>query len=161
MGKSSLISALIGEEFTDYGQRTNGIIYNFLTYKYKNKIYQHQICDTCSRNWAISKIFIEMSDIIIIVLDLSQRYNLYCDLDSIDFNDFKEKLIYLVGNKLDLTDESSSYYSNYLKHLIKFGIKYFEVSCKTKVGIDLLKKNLAYDFAIFNEAGKNKKNISN
>ena len=67
----------------------------------------------------------------------------------------EKKLIYVVGNKLDLGRDNVDKYRKYIKKLIdnEKVNKYFEVSVKTNEGIDILRKNIQIDSAIFLNKG--------
>ena len=95
------------------------------------------------------------TDIFIIVFDLSEGIkDINCLIGAIEHIKKKsnEHLIYLLGNKLDLFDESIIEESRRISNdLIKNNIidKYFEVSAKTGEGIDNFFNTLKIDGAIF------------
>ena len=64
-----------------------------------------------------------------------------------------KKIFYLIGNKSDERKKNIKKYRNQAKKLFDKGkiYKYFEVSCKTGEGIDLLLNNLKYDCSIIED----------
>ena len=101
---------------------------------------------------------INLSKIIIYVVDLNEykeipeQFFKYME-NNISKNE--KKLIYVVGNKLDLGRDNVDKYRKYIKKLIdnEKVNKYFEVSVKTNEGIDILRKNIQIDSAIFLNKG--------
>ena len=132
-------------------------------YIYKNELNTLQIWDANGRESSISviKYYLKGVDILIIVFDLSEEnYNFdnWC-FNLIKDNEYnKKKLIYLVGNKIDLYCIKLEYYREKAKAMIDSGLidKYFEVSAKTGEGIEQFSNILKIDSSIYQNYNKNK-----
>ena len=134
---------------------TIGIDSRQLDYEYQTDLYKMIIYDTSGgeRFRSISYGYIKNADIVIIVFDLSKEDSIDDSLLNTleDYSNSKEKLIYLVGNKLDKDSLYLEDYREKSKNLIDAGKinKYFEVSAKTGEGIDNFSNTLKIDAAIF------------
>ena len=84
------------------------------------------------------------------IIDLTEDEDINETYFDIIKNLNNKKIFYLIGNKSDERKKNIKQYRNQAKKLIDKGIiyKYFEVSCKTGEGIDLLLNNLKYDCSI-------------
>jgi len=153
-GKSSLIGRLSGKEFTYNTLATCGYdIYQY-KYQYNNNDYILELYDTadCRRRSCLDNLISPKFKIIIYLFDLSEDD----DINEEFINKIKKaryynkNIIYLVGNKLDITDKNIEKYRKQAKKLIDKGKinKYFELSTKSYEGIDFFLKILKIDSAI-------------
>ena len=144
-GKTCIFNRFIMNEFTKKTLATFGMDYGTLYYEYQTDLYKLKLWETSGyerlRELANKKI--KNSDITIIVFDLSENNSI--DYDRInEINELnnsiisKKKLIYLVGNKLDISQDYLQEYRKISDNLIKDGkiYKYFEISTKTGEGFD-------------------------
>jgi len=117
VGKTTLISRLMGEEFNEDHIPTNGTK-RILTNKYK-------IVDTCGKRsrkeWIIDKI--KNVDLYIVVYDVNNIN------DSVDFWSKNLDNVMLVGNKSDLQFRLINFYN-------------LEVSAKTKDNLNIMLKHM-------------------
>ena len=154
-GKTSLLIRLTENKFSHNILGTIGIDSRALDYEYQTDLYKMIIYDTSGgeRFRSISYGYIKNADIVIIVFDLSKEDSIDDSLLNTleDYSNSKEKLIYLVGNKLDKDSLYLEDYREKSKNLIDAGKinKYFEVSAKTGEGIDNFSNTLKIDAAIF------------
>jgi len=162
-GKTSLINILTGTKFSENSLATIGIDYKFIDYEYLTNLYQMKIFDTPGQKKYKPILFdyFKKSDVVIILFDLSQANSIDDSLlnNLKDFTNSKEKLIYLVGNKLDIADKYLEYYREKAEKLINTGIinKYFEISARTGEGIDNFSNTLKIDGAILYMTTKDNK----
>ena len=123
-------------------------------YQYNNNQYYMKLIDTSGTEniKSISFSNIIFSNIIIYLFDLSKDD----DISEQFINgikkkfDLDKKVIYLVGNKLDITNKNIGKYRKQAKKLIDRGKinKYFEISAKTNEGIDIFLNHLKIDCTI-------------
>ena len=161
-GKSQILLRIKEKPFEAKRKVTVGVESYQTFYKYKNKLYKSKIIDTSYQDVYKNRIkgLIKSSNVIIIIFDLSSDYVTYSNLiDYIKQNSgSKEKLIYLVGNKLDITYKG---YLEFNRKKAKLYIdtgkinKYFELSAKTCEGFQEFYNVLRIDAAIFMDS-KNK-----
>ena len=155
-GKTCLCNHLLGCDFYTDTLATIGFEKNEISYENKNTRYKLIIFDTAGGERFLSQ-SLKMAKTSIIALylfDLSNSKGV-----SIDFiKEIKEInnniKIYIVGNKLDLFDKHQRKNKNYLEKnknsiidALKSNLvdKYFEVSAKTREGIDKLMHSIKYD----------------
>ena len=155
-GKTCLIERLTRNRFPNSSIATIGICRNPIFYEYKTDLYKLKIWDTwgAERYRNITSNYFNKQDIIIFVFDLSQEENIdryFFDLIEENSYSEKKKLIYLVGNKLDVSGEYLERYREISEELIQKGEinKYFEVSAKTGEGIEKFANTLKIDSALF------------
>ena len=115
------------------------------------KLYDSTDCHN-EGNKSITFHQIKFSKIIIYLFDLSRDDDIseeFINEIKKDKN-FNKNVIYLVGNKLDVSSNNIEKYRNLAKKLIDRGKinKYFELSAKSKEGIDFFLKHLQIDSAI-------------
>ena len=117
VGKTALISRLVGQEFKEEHEPTNGIK-SLLTMKYK-------LIDTCGKrskkDWIINKI--KNVDLYVVVYDVNNIN------DSIDFWSKGINNVMLVGNKSDLNFRLVNFHN-------------LEVSAKTKDNLNIMIKHM-------------------
>ena len=126
-----------------------------LNYKYNKNEYKIKLFDSAGaeRYQSISLNYVKTSEIIIYLFDLSKDDEIKESfINSIKENNNNKKLIYLIGNKLDLEEAKKNIekYRQKAKKLIDRGRinKYFELSSKNGEGIDLFQKHLIIDSTI-------------
>ena len=155
-GKTCLFERLTDNRFIN-SLATIGIDSKFIKYEYLTDLYKMRIWDTsgAERYRAITYSCFNKIDIFIIVFDLSEEIKdinyLIEEIKKIKKNR-NTYLIYLVGNKLDISNEYLLEESGRISNdLIKNNIidKYFEVSAKTGEGIDNFFNTLKIDGANF------------
>ena len=115
------------------------------------KLYDSTDCHN-EGNKSITFHQIKFSKIIIYLFDLSRDDDIseeFINEIKKDKN-FNKNVIYLVGNKLDVSSNNIEKYRNLAKKLIDRGKinKYFELSAKSKEGINFFLKHLQIDSAI-------------
>ena len=166
-GKTCLLDRLVDNTFNENFLATIGIDYKILYYEYNKKKYQINIFDTAGqvRFRAGNDKYLKNVDILLFLFDLSIKNSIDIDYFNKVLGEINKKklLIYLIGNKLDITKKYLFNYRKQAKSLYDKGKidKYFEVSSKTSEGIDELKNILKIDSAsIFDNLGENKTNTT-
>lgn len=162
-GKTQIVLRIAENCYDTSLPSTIGVDNRIKKYIYKNELNTLQIWDANGRESSISviKYYLKGVDILIIVFDLSEEnYNFdnWC-FNLIKDNEYnKKKLIYLVGNKIDLYCIKLEYYREKAKAMIDSGLidKYFEVSAKTGEGIEQFSNILKIDSSIYQNYNKNK-----
>ena len=142
VGKTSMIAYLTNGRFEDVGLSTAGIDCHLVETQFEGKKYKFKIFDTAGqeRYRSISKSSIKLADgfLLVFAVDNKNTFNkLNGWVESIQNEvDLSQKIIFLVGNKCDITDkreitsEAGSDFGN------KNKMKYFETSAKTGSGIN-------------------------
>ena len=165
VGKTSMISVKTGLQFNEKQISTVGID-NFIDKKiFDNKEYKFKLFDTAGqeRYNSISAQTIKIADGFILVFSVTDRDSLEkisLWMKSIEENtNIKEKVIILVGNKIDMEREISHEEANNFAK--ENNLKYFETSAKTGYGIDETFNQLYQDIYELNkkdnqENGKDK-----
>ena len=139
-GKTSIVSVKTGREFDENTLMTVGIENCVDTYTIKGTEYKFKIFDTAGQEKyrSISTQTCHIADGFLIVFSVVDRKSFeHVDywLDVIDENtNIKNKVIILIGNKIDLnnrevTEEEASSYAK------DKNLKYFETSAKSGIGI--------------------------
>ena len=167
-GKTCLLNRISGCDFNENTLATIGTDSILLNYEFNQNEYKLKLFDTAGaeRFKSIGLKSVKISDIIIYLFDLSKDDDIKEDfIDSIKENyNNKEKLIYLIGNKLDLYESQKNIEKCRLiaKNLIDRGRinKYFELSAKTYEGVDFFLKYLKIDSAVLID-NKNQMEIPN
>ena len=160
-GKTCLLGRITKDKFFGNTMRTIGIVKDILRFEYNEKSFRIDIFDT-SRNERLRILtfqYLAKTNIVIYLIDLTE----YAEINEEFISQMKrylkdDSLIYIVGNKLDLTgvnvEENKELKEEYkvniekyrkqAKSLIenKFIDKYFEVSAKNRKGVDILLKNI-------------------
>ena len=160
-GKSSLIERLSRDTYRNSHYATHDIDFTNYKYKYNQTDFKIIFWDTTR---LLDRVFhyysrnINLSKIIIYVVDLNEYKEIpeqFFKYMENNISENEKKLIYVVGNKLDLGRDNVDKYRKYIKILIdnEKVNKYFEVSVKTNEGIDILRKNIQIDSAIFLNKG--------
>ena len=136
-GKTSYLTSYIDKQYNEIHMTTNGLDFRLKNYpKLENTTFQ--IWDTChwkGRNDSLIQNYIFYSDGIILLFDLSERYDFndnlsHCLKMITDYFELEELPVLLVGNKVDLKKQVEQEEINKLLAKEKF-IGYFEVSAKT------------------------------
>lgn len=160
-GKTCLINRLVTNEFNEITLQTIGIDFQMLNYKYNKNEYKIKLFDSAGaeRYQSISLNYVKTSEIIIYLFDLSKDDEIKESfINSIKENNNNKKLIYLIGNKLDLEEakENIEKYRLQAKKLIDRGRinKYFELSARSGEGIDFFLKHLKIDSSIMIDNNK-------
>ena len=153
-GKTCLVERLVNNEYICQSPTIGFQLYD-LDYKYNNEYYSLKIFDTNGSQAFRSNSFLALKTCVIIlyIYDLTQDEDINETYIDIINNHNNKKIFYLIGNKSDERKKYIEKYRNQGKKLIDKGkiYKYFEVSCKTGEGIDLLLNNLKYDCSIIEE----------
>ena len=140
-GKTCILNRLINNTYNENCLATIGIDKESLFYKYKKQIFKMTIWDTCGqeRFRSLLKKYYTNCDVIIYVFNLSEPDTIDKSLltESKRVSGPNRSLIYLLGNKLDISMEYLEEYRKKARILIDIGVidKYFEVSAKTGEGI--------------------------
>ena len=157
VGKTRISNYFFNKKIEDVYLSTIGIESNIATSKFDDKEYKFKIFDTAGqeRYRSISKSMIKITDGFLLVFSIANKKS----FEQIDywFESIREeivpdeKVIYLVGNKIDLdkrqvSNEEGVNYANLRQ------IKYFETSAKTGFGIKEVFKNIFEDiYNLFKE----------
>jgi len=154
-GKTCLIRRIEGKEFPkEMPPETVLPELIYFKYQYNNNKYELELYDTTGmeRFKPISLLYARRCELIIYLFDLSKDDDLSEEfINEIKNNSgFINKVIYLVGNKLDITNKNIKKYRKQAKKLIDRGMinKYFELCAKSNEGIDFFLNNLKIDSAI-------------
>ena len=164
-GKSQILLRLTKNKYISHHYITLGVDFTIKKIKHRNNINNIQIWDTNGNYRLFNMIgsFYKGTDIFIIVFDLSQKnvsiFEERLNKKIKEQENYKEKLIYLVGNKLDITLEYLEEYREKAKLLIDSGEidKYFEVSARSGEGIEQFANIFKLDCSIYASVKKNKK----
>ena len=152
--KSSLINAIMGDKFDLYISTTCTCSYStkVIKLKKKKKIVLH-LWDTIGQVHyrELTMLFLKDSDCVVLGFDVTNKesFEEIKDWFLIAKEKTEAKLMYLIGNKIDLNDERKIS-ENDARNLAKeYNLRYFETSCKLGIGIqnfvdDLAKEIIKY-----------------
>ena len=150
VGKTSLLEYLLGMEFRDNLEKTVGIDFIYRSFKFNKTEYNFKIYDTAGqeRYRSVAGRLLKLGEGYMLVFDVTDDKSfekIKYWLDSIkDIVNIKEKIIFLIGNKIDLNNRIIS--KEDAEQFAKDNnIKYFETSAKIKVGINDAFENLYID----------------
>ena len=146
VGKSTLYIRLSDNIFRPNFLSSIGVDKLSKSFKYNNNIYKVNLFDTAGQDKYRSSLpakYYRNADGIFLLFDISNK-NSFNDIsiwmneiktkhDNLD-EDKKEPVIFLIGNKLDISDRQISYDEAEDKASF-YGIKYFEISCKLNINI--------------------------
>ena len=133
VGKTSIISVLMGQKFTNEYEASIGVDFFSKTIKYKGKIIKLQIWDSAGQEKFRSLIpnYIRGASLVFIVYDISKRKTFENLQSWIDFvNNIENSNIVIVGNKIDLVNEREVTTEEALKFCNEKNYEFFEVSAK-------------------------------
>ena len=145
VGKTSLYLRLNKNFYNNKFLSTIGIDRSFKTYKYENEIYKINLVDTAGqdRYRNLPKNYYINASGVFLLFDLTDKESfnevsvwmseVNKNLGNIDENK-DGPVIYLIGNKLDMTDRVISRDEAADKASF-YGIKYFEISCKLNINV--------------------------
>ena len=145
--KTSLINAIMGNKFNPNSESTLNASFETKRIKLNNENIYLNLWDTNGHEVyrPLSKVFIKDSDSIVLGFDITNEDS-FQDI-RIWYNIAKEnsntKLIYLIGNKIDLLMERKVTEEEARNLAKELNLKYFETSCSTNEGI----YNFVYDLA--------------
>lgn len=144
-GKTSIVGRFCNNNFVNKPNITIGVDYNDANIIVDNKIIKLQIWDTAGQEKfrTITRSYYAGVKMVFIVFDIADKMSFYSLKDWI--NEVKkhvgdETLLFIVGNKKDLIDTSSTYFND-IKSQIDVLLQdcnisgYYEVSAKTGGGI--------------------------
>ena len=147
--KTSLMQRIVYNEFTEDNLSTSGIdtlsifMQNHLGEKVKLKF-----IDTAGqeRFQSISQNYIKRSHCIILGYDITSRKT-FESIVNIHYNTVRSivgdfALIYLVANKIDLYEEAQVSEEEGRSYAKEKNIKFYQISCKTGEGIDILLEDI-------------------
>jgi Ras-related protein Rab-1A len=140
VGKSSIFSQYVDNNYYDLGVSTLGLDFKIKTIKTDNKYIKLQIWDTGGqeRFKTITRSYYRGCHGIIIVFDITNRNS----FDNIrnwiyEINNHSENTCnILVGNKLDLIDKREITYKEGKEFADMYDLKYIEVSASNNINID-------------------------
>ena len=164
VGKTSIIKCYKDEEFSEEAIATIGIDFIMDEKKFDGKAYTFKIYDTAGqeRYKSISENYVKIADGFLLVFSVAdkktfERIVTWLEEITESINP-QEKVIYLVGNKIDLSprEVSNEEAMNFAK---ENNMKYFETSAKTGFGVKPLFEKLYQEIYDLNEKPdlKNKK----
>ena len=155
-GKTNLILSLKGEKYSEVSLGTIGCDVSVLDCKYNNIQYKLKLIEVsgAERFKSLAIQYFKIADIIIYLFDLSKDDDISEEFIN-GINNEVDKVIYLVGNKLDLIVNNIKKYRKQAKILIDRGKvhRYFELSAKTGYGIDLFLEHLKIDSVMILDNG--------
>ena len=141
VGKTSLAELLIGNSFNQNNLTTLGIENYYKDKEIDGNMYKFHMFDTAGQEKykSVSASIIQIADGFVLVFDVSIKET----LDLIDnwikfikkYTDIKEKVIIIIGNKIDKEDRQVSEEEG-RKYAESNNFKYFETSCKKNIGIE-------------------------
>ena len=153
VGKTSIISVLMGQKFTAEYEASIGVDFFSKTMKYKGKIIKLQIWDSAGQEKFRSLIpnYIRGSSLVFIVYDISNRKSFENLSKWIDFvNNIENSNIVIVGNKNDLKDTREVTLEEGQKFCEEKNVEFFEVSAKEGTNLnDMLFSSVA-SLPVFN-----------
>ena len=138
--KTSLIRVLTGQKFNEMEQSTCSCVYTLKRIELKNKEIDLILWDTIGQITfrSLSAIFLKNSDFVVIGFEVTYYPSFQEVRDWYDIvkKNCNAKIIYLIGNKIDLF-ESRKINEEEARNLAKeLNLRYFEISCATGKGID-------------------------
>ena len=147
VGKTSILLKYIDDKFSDNYMSTIGVEYKIKSLTINGKKVMLRIWDTSGqeRFLSITKNFYRNANGVIFVFDITNEtsfYNIKLWLNDLENCEGKITKI-LVGNKVDLEENRKVGKEKIKKYIEKKEMKYFEVSAKEGINIDLIFKELA------------------
>ena len=141
VGKTSMISYLTSGIYEEIGLLTAGIDCTTVDTQFEGKKYKFKIFDTAGqeRYKSISKSSIKLADGFLLVFavdnrDSFEKINGWIANIQDEVN-VSQKIIFLVGNKCDITDKREISTETGSEFAKKVKLKYFETSAKAGIGI--------------------------
>jgi Ras-related protein Rab-6A len=165
VGKTSIISVLMGQKFTAEYEASIGVDFFSKTMKYKGKIIKLQIWDSAGQEKFRSLIpnYIRGSSLVFIVYDISNRKSFENLSKWIDFvNNIENSNIVIVGNKNDLKDTREVTLEEGQKFCEEKNVEFFEVSAKEGTNLNKMLFNSVASLPFFlsiNNEGCSKEQI--
>ena len=166
VGKTSIISNLVGTGFSENTIKTVGIDAVNKDVEINKKEYSFRIYDTAGqeryKSMAQRTIKLGHGFLLVFAINNSSSFEMLKSwISSIeDIVKISEKIIFIVGNKIDVKDRcvSKEEAEQFAKNK---NFKYFETSAKTKVGIEETFNELYNDIVELNEKKKENYNDKN
>ena len=144
-GKSCFFNYLKGSKYHPELYETTFIDRYQFGYLYQDEIFRVEIWDTPGneRLRNLAKIYYNKQNCFIIFYDVCGKYS-YDDIkifinniqNELNYN--KEKIIFIVGNKIDEFDKRKIWEEEGENIARKYNAEYFEISCKTGEGLEEL-----------------------
>ena len=165
VGKTSIISVLMGQKFTAEYEASIGVDFFSKTVKYKGKIIKLQIWDSAGQEKFRSLIpnYIRGSSLVFIVYDVSNRKSFENLNQWINFvNNIENSNIVIIGNKNDLKDSREVTLEEAQKFCEEKNVEFFEVSAKDGTNLNTMLFNSVASLPIFlsiNNEGYTKEQI--
>ena len=165
VGKTSIISVLMGQKFTAEYEASIGVDFFSKTVKYKGKIIKLQIWDSAGQEKFRSLIpnYIRGSSLVFIVYDISNRKSFENLNQWINFvNNIENSNIVIIGNKNDLKDSREVTVEEAQKFCEEKNVEFFEVSAKDGTNLNTMLFNSVASLPIFlsiNNEGYTKEQI--
>jgi Ras-related protein Rab-6A len=153
VGKTSIISVLMGQKFTAEYEASIGVDFFSKTMKYKGKIIKLQIWDSAGQEKFRSLIpnYIRGSSLVFIVYDISNRKSFENLSKWIDFvNNIENSNIVIVGNKIDLESKRVVKTEEGQKFCNEKNYEFFEVSAKDDTNLNNMLFNSVATLPFFN-----------
>ena len=166
VGKTRITNCYLGKEIEEINLSTIGIESYIDVAKFDGEEYKFKIYDTAGqeRYRSISKSTIKITDGFILVFSVANKQSFtlidYWFNSIKEETDIKKKVIYLVGNKIDLENRevSNEEAVNYAKMK---DILYFETSARTGFGVKEVFQQLYQDIYTLFKNNKANNNDSN
>ena len=140
--KSTLINRIMGIEFDEHIYSTMNCSFNAKRVDIgNNEELILNLWDTIGQEKfrALTKLFLRDSDCVVLGYEVTNKNtfeaikNYWCHTVK---DDLSCKLIYLVGNKIDLYDRREVSKEEAIEYAEKEKLRFFEISCKTKEGLN-------------------------
>ena len=146
--KTSLINAIIGEPFNHNTMSTMNSSYAIKKIELENKkAIELELWDTIGQEKyrSLTKIFLANTDCFVLGFDITNKssFDDVKDWYSLAKESVNAKLMYLIGNKIDLFDRQQVTEDEAKKLAVEYNLRYFETSCLTGSGIQEFVNDLA------------------
>ena len=148
VGKSQFFLRFFTNEYKDEFSSTIGMDRRNFSVKYNNLYYRVILNDTAGqeRFRSLPMKYYQNADGALLLYDLENKtsfYNIKNWVEGMRNASNTNKVIYLVGNKIDLVRKTS--YQEGKELATSFGLKYFEISCKININIEEIVYRLITD----------------
>ena len=151
--KTSFVNVVVKDGFDRNTPSTNGASYSNKTIQLKNgKEVIIDFWDTAGQEKyrSLTKFFIRDSDVIILGYDIT-NINSFDSIKTFWYDFSKQNsetdLIYLLGNKIDLNKYRKVSKDDAIKYTKENNIRYFEISCRTRSGIQAFIDDLIFELS--------------
>lgn len=166
VGKTCVVERVLKNNFIDDQSSTLGVLYSTLEDEIDGKNVIYQIWDTAGQeNYrGMAPMYFNGSHAALCVFSVTDRES-FDSIDewveSIHQRADEQLIIFLIGNKIDLTDKREVSEAEGLEKAKSYGAIYYEVSAKTGEGFDNFLYQIGKEFLSQKEARQRKKAAEN